>query len=169
MSPDTIPARLVPEPGSDAVIAAFGPRLMRLSNRVRRILDARLRPQGLSQAKWRALLILRDSAVLLQKDLAGSLGIEGPSLVRLLDVLESDGLIERRVMPTDRRGKTVHLTPAGEQAVRDIQRVTDQVRHELLGGIPLEQLDACLALFDALEHNADAMDAAPNGAMAEEK
>lgn len=40
---------------------------------------------------------------LTQRDLASFLGVEGPTLVRLLDGLEAKDLIARRVCPDDRR------------------------------------------------------------------
>ncbi len=67
----------------------FGPSLLELSNRWRRAIDAELRPLGLSQATWRTLVFVsRSGTGYLQKDLACRLGIEGPSLVPLLDALE---------------------------------------------------------------------------------
>ena len=48
-----------------------------------------------------------------QTDLAAALDIEGPSLVRLLDALERQGLVERCGEPDDRRVKTLRMTPAG--------------------------------------------------------
>jgi MarR family transcriptional regulator for hemolysin len=72
-------------------------------------LNERLRPLGLSQSRWMVLLHLskRGDGVV-QKALAEWLGIEGPTLVRILDRMTEDGWIERRESTTDRRAKTVH-------------------------------------------------------------
>jgi MarR family transcriptional regulator, transcriptional regulator for hemolysin len=48
-----------------------------------------------------------------QRQLAASLGIEGPTLTHHLDRLASDGLIERVRNPADRRVSYVEVTPAG--------------------------------------------------------
>ena len=89
----------------------FGLLLGETARAWRTRLDQRLRPLGLSQAKWLVLLHLNlAKADLTQRELSARLGIEGPSLVRLLDRMEADGWVERRVSPSDRRAKTVHPT-----------------------------------------------------------
>ncbi len=50
--------------------------------------------------------------------LADEMGLEGPSVVRLIDLLAAEGLVERREDPTDRRAKVLHLTPAGRSQGR---------------------------------------------------
>lgn len=146
------------------IVGAFGLVLVEMAHKWRRVLDGRLRPKGMSQATWRTLLFISHAeSDPLQKDIAIAAGIEGPSLVRLLDALERDGLIERRVVPTDRRGKTVHLTPAGGTTVRDLQSVADDVRARLLEGIPEDQLIACMGVFEAIKRNAEAYEK-PQGA-----
>jgi DNA-binding MarR family transcriptional regulator len=58
-----------------------------------------------------------------QQALATQLGIHPSRLVVLIDELESDGLIERRRDPADRRYYALHLTAAGDERLRDIGRV----------------------------------------------
>ncbi|MBT3549836.1 MAG: MarR family transcriptional regulator [Rhodospirillaceae bacterium] len=135
-------------------LGGFGPSLLELSNRWRRAIDAELRPLGLSQATWRTLVFVsRAGNGYLQKDLAYRLGIEGPSLVPLLDALEERRLIERRVAPSDRRGKTIHLTSAGKKTIRGIQTIADQVQNSLLKDISAEDLRTCLGVFDTIRVN----------------
>ena len=71
-------------------------------------LDQRLRPLGLSQAKWRTIAHLARGHMT-QRDLAERLSIEEPTLARLLTRLESGGWIKRENAQHDRRCKTVHL------------------------------------------------------------
>ena len=87
----------------------FGFRLGRLARQWRARLDEKMRPHGLTQARWVVLMHLQRGADgQLQKALAGFVGIEGPTLVHILDKLEKQSLIERRQDEADRRGKTVH-------------------------------------------------------------
>jgi MarR family transcriptional regulator for hemolysin len=147
-------------------LGGFGPSLLELSNRWRRAIDAELRPLGLSQATWRTLVFVsRAGNGYLQKDLAYSLGIEGPSLVPLLDALEKTNMIERRVAPSDRRGKTIHLTEAGKETIVRIQSIADQVQKSLLKGISEKELRTCLGVFDTIRANT----AAPDTQSAEKK
>lgn len=107
-------------------------------------LDQRLRPLGLSQAKWRTLVLVdRSGGGINQKELADRLGIEGPTLVRLLDRLEADAWLERRPAPQDRRLKQVYLRPKAGEMLRHIEAVAAELRRELLAGIDPEQLACC--------------------------
>jgi MarR family transcriptional regulator for hemolysin len=107
-------------------------------------LDQRLRPLGLSQAKWRTLLLVdRAGGGLTQTDLADRLGVEGPTLVRLLDRLEADGWLERRLSESDRRVKQVYLLSKADEMLRQIETVAAELREELLADIPAAELACC--------------------------
>lgn len=86
-----------------------------------------------------------------QVTLAGHVGIEGPSLVRLLDQLEAAGLLERRDDPEDRRAKTLWLTPEGRRLVQRIERVLKQLRDKVLREVSDEEIAAALRVFQAIE------------------
>ena len=139
-----------------SILTTYGLALVDIAHKWRRAIDDEMRPLGLSQATWRTLYFVdRAQTGILQKDLAFDIGIEGPSLVRLLDGLEADGLIERRVPATDRRAKTVHLTTDGRKILTKIQDVADRMRVKMLNGIPEDDLIACLAVFDKIRANAE--------------
>jgi len=88
----------------------IGPLLHGTARAWRLKLDERLKPMGLSQAKWRTLLHLSIApGPLTQAEIAARLGIEEPTLVTLLHRLESGGWVTRRSSPHDRRCKMVHL------------------------------------------------------------
>lgn len=107
-------------------------------------LGRRLKPHGVSQAQWMALSQLsRSGDGVLQKDLADTLGIEGPTMAGVLDRLVSAGYVERRECTHDRRGKTIHLLPAAHQLLDETQEVVEQLREEILGHIDSEELIAC--------------------------
>jgi len=119
-------------------------------------LDERLRPLGLSQSRWMVLLHLsRRGDGIMQKDLAAWLGIEGPTLVRILDRMTADGWLERRESPTDRRAKTVHLTQQARAVIEQINKVAAQLRSELLAKIPTADLDICMRVLQQIKHTAE--------------
>jgi MarR family transcriptional regulator for hemolysin len=86
--------------------------------------------------------------------LADELGIEGPSLVRLIDLLQAEGLVERREDPTDRRAKTLHLTMTGEVKVEEIDRVLRRVRGSLLKDIGSQELAVTFETLERIEQRA---------------
>ena len=108
-------------------------RLARLTRRWRQVLDLEVQSAGLTDATWRPLLhlhLLGDG--IRQKELAASVGIEGPSVVRLLDTLVAKGLIERSEDAGDRRAKLLRLTPEGLLVVARIQKTVRDLDSELL-------------------------------------
>jgi len=119
-------------------------------------LNERLRPLGLSQARWMVLLHLskRGDGVV-QKALAEWLGIEGPTLVRILDRMTEDGWIERRESPTDRRAKTVHLTEQSCAIIKQINKVAAQLRAELLADINPADIEACMRVLQQIKQTAE--------------
>lgn len=142
--------------GHSTLSNEFGLRLVQMAHRWRRVLDESLRPTGLSQSTWRTLFHLAHLGDgILQKDLAIAIGIEGPSLVRLLDNLEKDGLIERRAAASDRRGKTLHLTEQGRARHREVMEIANDVRAQLLDGSSDADIRTCLKVFDDIRVNAE--------------
>jgi MarR family transcriptional regulator, transcriptional regulator for hemolysin len=106
--------------------------------------DRRLKPLGLSEAKWRTVLVLSHGAPnISQIELANLLGIEAPSLARLLDRLAADGWIERRSAAHDRRVKTIHLLPKASSVIKKIDAVISIVRREALREISVSEMAAC--------------------------
>ncbi len=104
-----------------------------LTRRWRQTLDHEFQAAGLTDATWRPLLhlhLLGDGVR--QKDLAASVGIEGPSLVRLIDTLVTKGLIQRSEDGTDRRAKLLCLTPEGRLIVARIREIVTLLENKLL-------------------------------------
>jgi MarR family transcriptional regulator for hemolysin len=122
-------------------------------------LDGRLKPMGLSQAKWRTLLHLSiASGPLTQAEIASRLGIEEPTLVTLLHRLERGGWVTRRNASHDRRCKTVHLGKRAHQVITRINAAAAKLRHELLDDIPPSQLLICMRVLGAIRDKAERED-----------
>lgn len=143
----------------------FGFRISRIARRLRQAVDTELRAYGLTEATWRPLLyVARLGAGVRQKELAVALGIEGPSLVRLLDGLERRGLIERREDDTDRRARGIHLTAAGRALERRVAKVSAAVQRRVLADVAPADLAACDRAFALMDRALDEVVAAPPAA-----
>ena len=94
----------------------IGLRLFTTSKAVRRAFDERARRGGWLDPVWLVLTNLKAAAWRSQHDLAGAVGIEGPTLTRHLDALERRGSSTRRQDPANRRAVVVELTPEGHAA-----------------------------------------------------
>ncbi|MFC3690602.1 MarR family winged helix-turn-helix transcriptional regulator [Chenggangzhangella methanolivorans] len=144
------------KPIDPADAAEFGYQLAFAARRWRRELDDALGGSGLTDASWRPLVHLgRLGEGARQSDLARSLGIEGPSLVRLLDRLAAAGFLERREDASDRRAKTLHLTPEGRRLVDRLRAVVADVCAAMVEDVAEEDFAACMRVFARLGARAE--------------
>jgi MarR family transcriptional regulator for hemolysin len=128
----------------------FGSRLGRTSRRWRRAVGRAVQPFGLTEATWLPLLyVARGSEPLCQKELAEAIGIEGSSLVRLIDALDRAGLIERRT-DKDRRARIICLTSRGRALVEQVEAATTAIRQQLLTGITDAELTTALHVIERI-------------------
>lgn len=142
-------------PSQAHIHGEIGRLIARLARIWRRESDQALSDHGLSYATAIPLLVLsRQGDNVRQGVLADELGIEGPSLVRLIDLLQAEGLVERREDQTDRRAKTLHLTKAGEAKVEETNRVLRRVRASLLKDIGADELAITFEVLQRIERQA---------------
>ncbi|MDR3509862.1 MAG: MarR family transcriptional regulator [Caulobacteraceae bacterium] len=138
--------------------------LLRLSRIYRREVNRSLGEHGISDARAMPVLyIARSGGGMRQGVLAEELGLEGPSLVRLLDQLCAAGLVERRDDPSDGRAKTLHLTEAGRELGVVLENLLVGVRKTLMAEVSDEDLAATLRTFAAFEASLAAAEAKPRG------
>jgi len=117
------------------------------SRKLRTLFDAHVRAKGLTLARARTLMHLARKDGMTQSELAEILEVEGPTLVRLLDGLEAQGLTERRPVEGDRRAKQIALTEAGRALAAEVTRLADNLREEVLAGIPEADLLGAIGIL----------------------
>ena len=137
-------------------VDAFGPLLHGTARAWRLKLDERLKPMGLSQAKWRTLMHLSVApGPLTQAEIAAHLGIEEPTLATLLHRLENERWVARKSASHDRRCKTVHLAPRAQRVIERISSTAFKLRHELLDEISPAELRICMRVLDRIRQKAE--------------
>lgn len=155
--PDPVPLR-----------ARFGLRFSLLARRWRRMLDARLAQAGLTDATWVPLVHLKESGGgITQKDLAARVGVDGSSLVRVIDILSREGLVERRRDEADGRARLVHLTARGERRLAGIRRELAQAEEAMLADLSDPEVAAMLAHLETIERRIAVLERAGAGEAAE--
>lgn len=133
--------------------AAFTAELAAVNRKLRALVDDRARNMGLTLSRARLLMELAKADGPIQSDLAGILDIEQPTLVRLLDGLERNGMIERRAVEGDRRARRVFLTDAARAQAQDILDFLTALRAGILQGIAPEELEAALDVLRRTSRN----------------
>ncbi len=114
----------------------FGHVLMLVSRAWRSVVDGRLAELGLTDTTWVPLFHLHaaDQALSL-KQLAQRVGLDSSTLVRVVDLLESRGLVVRETDASDRRSKSLRLTKQGLAVVADVRGKLFQVEAQVLEGM----------------------------------
>ncbi|MCW6054972.1 MarR family transcriptional regulator [Pseudomonas fragariae (ex Marin et al. 2024)] len=132
----------------------FGMQLGHLTRGWRAELDRRLADLGLSQARWLVLLHLaRFTEPPTQRELAQSVGVEGPTLARLLDSLEKQGLVQRQAVLEDRRAKQILLSDTALPLIEKIENIANVLRIELFEGVSEEDLRVSMRVHSQILAN----------------
>jgi len=132
----------------------FGMQLGHLTRGWRAELDRRLADLGLSQARWLVLLHLaRFAEPPTQRELAQSVGVEGPTLARLLDSLEKQGLVQRQAVLEDRRAKKILLSDTALPLIEKIENIANVLRIELFEGVSEEDLRVSMRVHSQILAN----------------
>lgn len=82
-----------------------------------------------------------------QIELARSLHLPGTRIVALVDVLEAEGLLERRISPRDRRRRELHVTRKGQALVDRILKISSAHEAEFTDGLTARERAQLLQLL----------------------
>lgn len=115
--------------------------------------DAQAITLGLTRSRWSVLARLSNHSGIQQQELAKLMDIKPITLTRHLDRLESDGLIERRNDPVDRRAKNVYLTSNAEQVIEQLHEIGAIVREKALLGFSKKEETQLLELLKRVRTN----------------
>jgi MarR family transcriptional regulator for hemolysin len=134
---------------------AFGFLVHDISRLIKRRFERRARQVGLPVTRQQAAVVLNiaGNEGVSQAEVATWLGIEPIALVRMLDKLHEEGLVERRAHPTDRRVRTLWLTPAARPVIERILAVNEAIRQEAFGGLPPKTCDLLIDVLDQIKTN----------------
>ena len=131
----------------------IGLHLFTSAKAVRRAFDQVLADAGGSIPMWLVLTNLKAADWRSQHNLAGAVGIEGPTLTRHLDGLEQAGLVHRRQDPADRRAVVVELTADGHAVHDRLREVVIAFDRQLRRGLSSDEVSQLGVLLDRLATN----------------
>lgn len=116
----------------------IGAMLRDVARLMRRRFERRARQTGLpiTREQARALLHIARNEGLSQAAVATMLDIEPIALVRMLDRLHEGGLVVRRRHPTDRRVRTLWLTPLAWGVIDQVLALNAETREAACAGLP---------------------------------
>lgn len=118
-----------------------------------RTVNSELLSEGITYRQCQVLGWLAIEGDMSQVELADRMNIEPPTVVRVLDCMERDGLIARESCPTDRRKKVVRPLPRAIPVWEKIKACGDRVEANALRGMAPEQVVALRDLLEIVQQN----------------
>lgn len=122
-----------------------------------KVVDNALAGQGISNAMTTPLLMIgRSGGGIRQVELAQLIGVEGPSLVRILDKLAAAGLVRRECDANDRRANLLWLTEQGQALLKQLETQLAALRKQTFGELSPQEMDTILRFYRIVEEAAKA-------------
>jgi MarR family transcriptional regulator, transcriptional regulator for hemolysin len=106
---------------------------------------------NLTLEQCRVLAHLSRNEGISQAQLAELTGTDPMTLVRTLDRMQQDGLVERRPDPTDRRAHRLYVRETAKPLLLRMWRLSDQARGELLSILKPQEREQLLDLLERLQ------------------
>jgi len=113
-------------------------------------LDSQLREKvGVTAGQWKVLAVLVDRDGLTQKEIAERLALDGATLIPIIDKMEKDKLVVRKVDPANRRNNRIYRTEIADLQWHKMMECVVNIKEISLKGISDESMKI---MKDALEN-----------------
>lgn len=131
--------------------------LNRAGSRIATAFSEEVRPLGATLQIWRVLAALRERDGRRMGDLSETTSIEVSTLTRLVDGMESKGLVARRRGDADARAVLLHATPAGRRLTHRLVPIAERYETVALQGFDAREAEMLKALLRRLFANMEVL------------
>lgn len=117
----------------------------------------RMRQEGITHSMDQIVMLMiirHECETIVQQDLVDIMGKDKSVILRMVDVLETEGLLKRIVDSNDRRRNNLELTEKGLIMLDEVSQIEVQLSTELLQGVSDDDLDAFYRVVDKIRQNA---------------
>ncbi|WP_300535149.1 MarR family transcriptional regulator [Sphingosinicella sp.] len=129
--------------------------LTRFTGRYLHEMEITLKTLGLDIPRWRVLMSLRGDKVLSVSEIADNAIVKLPTMTRIVQRMQTDGLVRCRQSASDRRVTEVELTDAGKRAGQQAWAVADSLYTRTFGKIPADDVMRLNRTLRTLNRNLD--------------
>lgn len=117
-------------------------------------LDSELREKvGVTIGQWKVMVMLVNQNGITQKDIADRLWLESPTLIPILDKMEKDGLLVRKVDSVDRRINRIYRTEKADKLWDKMIECAFKIRHVSVQDIPEEHINITRNVLEKIWQN----------------
>ena len=131
--------------------------LNRAGTRIATAFSEEIRPLGATLQTWRVLAALHERDGRRMGDLSEITSIEVSTLTRVIDNMESKGLVNRRRAAADARAVTVHATLPGRRMTRMILPIAERYEKVAVEGFSEAEVTVLKTALRRLFHNMDGL------------
>ena len=116
--------------------------------------DLELRDKiGITITQSKVIFALYMFSGLTQREIADKIGIETPSLVPIIDKMEKDGYVKRKLDPKDRRLKRIYTTPKTDALWDSMMECASQIRKASLKEVSEQEAKSALETIKKISEN----------------
>jgi MarR family transcriptional regulator, transcriptional regulator for hemolysin len=108
---------------------------------------------GVTVGQWKVIVMLVKQNGLTQKETADKLGLESPTLIPIIDKMEKEGLIIRKVDPSDRRNNRIYRTEKADALWDRMMECASKVRQAAIKDIPEEDINVMRTVLNKIWYN----------------
>lgn len=131
-------------------------QIYRITSQFNRSLRKRLKRSGINIGRWRVLAVLKDNGRMNIGQIVERTIIEQPTVSRIVDQLEREGLAKREISEEDSRFVQVMLTGAGEKAFAEIYPAATQHQEQALQGFTRQEIKTLIGFLERIQNNIEA-------------
>lgn len=116
-------------------------------------LDKQLSSLGMQRPNWVAMYYIYNNKNITQKGLADKMAIKEPSVARMIQTMEIEGLLYRKGNEKDKRIKYLELTQLGTKEFLRLLPVVETFKDNTIKGINEEDLALFKNIIDRMIEN----------------
>src|SRR5579863_8668590 len=117
-------------------------------------LDLELRRNvGVTLSQWRVVASLVQQPGLTQKEIADKVGVEGATLVPIIDKMEEEGLLKRKPDYNDRRVNRIYLTSKADSLWNSMTECAIHIRKSSTKYISEDDLETTMKTLRKISKN----------------
>ncbi|MBE6104282.1 MAG: MarR family transcriptional regulator [Erysipelotrichaceae bacterium] len=137
----------------------IGYLIHKIDNRIKTRIDNQLKKNELTFSQSQVLHHLdRNGGSLNQKELQSLMNVSHPTIVGLVQRLETNGFVKTETDPQDRRNKIVTTTEAAEQFKKELIKNRTKSNKMMLEGISAEDMETAVRVLNRMLENINEME-----------
>lgn len=133
----------------------IGLQANQMHKKMLRFLNRSLEWYEITLEQWVVLSTLADNESINQKTLSMKAGKDPASLLRILDILEKKGLVERKQFQGDRRASSLYITAEGKRLRAEVAPYIEDRFKEITSCIPEDEINIYEQVMKKIDHNLD--------------